>query len=83
MGRRRDKQSSSLREKAEKTWKDPKRALAATLSEAEARRVLHELQVHQLELEMQNEELRISRREVEAALARYAGLFDFAPIGLH
>ncbi len=49
--------------------------------DAEMRRLVHELQVHQIELEMQNDELRASRAEVEAVLQRYTELFDFAPIG--
>ncbi len=47
----------------------------------ETRRLLHELQVHQIELEMQNEELHRSRGEMEATLEKYTGLYDFAPIG--
>ena len=44
-------------------------------------RLLHELQVHQIELEMQNAELRLARSEVETVLERYADLYDFAPVG--
>lgn len=47
----------------------------------EAQRLVHELQVHKLELEMQNEELRSSRAQVEAGLQRYTELYDFAPVG--
>jgi PAS domain S-box-containing protein len=47
----------------------------------ENRRLLHELQVHQIELEMQNAELRQSRDEVEKALGEYTDLYDFAPVG--
>ncbi|MDX9884476.1 putative bifunctional diguanylate cyclase/phosphodiesterase [Thauera sp.] len=43
-------------------------------------RLLHELQVHQIELEMQNEDLRTSRAQVEAALKRYTELYDFSPL---
>jgi PAS domain S-box-containing protein len=50
-------------------------------SEPRMQSVLHDLNVHQLELELQNEELRSARVEMEAALARYTELFDFAPIG--
>jgi len=50
-------------------------------SEAEARRLVHELQVHQIELELQNESLRATQLEVEAGLRQYTELFDFAPIG--
>ncbi|HET8540898.1 MAG TPA: ATP-binding protein [Anaeromyxobacter sp.] len=49
--------------------------------DADVQRIVHELRVHQIELEMQNEELRGARAEVESALARYTELFDFAPIG--
>ncbi|MET0388782.1 MAG: ATP-binding protein [Polyangiales bacterium] len=42
---------------------------------------MHELEVHQVELELQNEELRRARTELEHGLARYTELFDFAPIG--
>ncbi|MRR58127.1 MAG: PAS domain S-box protein [Deltaproteobacteria bacterium] len=50
-------------------------------TEADMRRLLHELQVHQVELEMQNEELRRSREELEVSRNKYAKLYDFAPIG--
>jgi PAS domain S-box-containing protein len=47
----------------------------------ESQRLMHELQVHQIELELQNEELQGARAELEAGLARYSDLYDFAPIG--
>jgi signal transduction histidine kinase/ActR/RegA family two-component response regulator len=50
-------------------------------SSAQTQRLLHELRVHQIELEMQNEELRVSRAEVEAGLKRFTDLYDFAPVG--
>jgi PAS domain S-box-containing protein len=43
--------------------------------------LVHELQVHQIELEMQNSALQQSRVELEAALAGYTDLYDFAPVG--
>jgi hypothetical protein len=42
------------------------------LSPEDARKVLHELRVHQIELEMQNEELRRVQEELEASRARYS-----------
>jgi len=47
----------------------------------EARRLLHDLQVYQAELENQNDELRRSREELEASRDAYAELFNFAPVG--
>src|SRR5512140_2162865 len=48
---------------------------------ADQQKLLHELQVHQIELEMQNAELHRAEAEAEAARARYADLFDFSPVG--
>ncbi len=49
---------------------------------ADALALLHELQVHQVELDLQAEELRGSRAELEAALHRQMQLYDSAPVGL-
>jgi signal transduction histidine kinase/ActR/RegA family two-component response regulator len=47
----------------------------------ETQRLLHDLEVHQFELQQQNEELCQARRDISVALERYSDLFDFAPIG--
>ncbi|MGA2191338.1 MAG: PAS domain-containing protein [Steroidobacteraceae bacterium] len=48
---------------------------------AAALALLHELQVHQVELDLQDEELRRSRAELEATLDRQLQLYNFAPVG--
>ena len=50
-------------------------------SPEEMLRLIHELAVHKIELEMQQQELIASREELEKSLARYTDLYDFAPVG--
>ena len=69
----------NLRRRAEQRLRERKEAANLALRDPE--RVVHELEVHHVELEIQNEELRESRLELESALARYTEIFDFAPIG--
>lgn len=69
----------NLRRRAEERLRE--RKASERPQEVDLKRLLHELEVHQVELEMQNEELREARVEMESALARYTEMFEFAPIG--
>ena len=55
--------------------------LLEPLSSETAGRLLHELRVHQIELEMQNEELRVKQAELEVSQARYFNFYNLAPVG--
>ena len=74
------KDPATLREAAEARLQADAAPTTAR-ADADLLRLVHELQVHKIELEMQNSELRESRAEREAALARYTELYDFAPVG--
>ncbi len=71
---------AELRRRAEDKLNE-KTSASTPLEEADVRKLLHELQVHQIELEMQNEELRAAQQELETSRNRYADLYDFAPVG--
>ena len=76
----------NLRRQAEaRLSESAKKETTQPMKEADTLRLLHELQVHQIELEMQNEQLVQSQAEVEAGLKHYADLYnelyDFAPVG--
>ena len=73
--------SAELRRRAEERLRE-KTATAHPLgTEDDPRKLLHELQVHQIELEMQNAELRQARDEEAKAREMYTDLYDFAPAG--
>jgi PAS domain S-box-containing protein len=74
---------SSLRERAELLVSRKAPVVGkeqALLPLAETRKALHELQVHQIELEMQNEELRRVHEELDLARERYFDLYYLAPV---
>ena len=51
------------------------------ISPETTRRALHELRIHQIELEVQNDELRHSQEALDISLSRYFDLYDLAPVG--
>jgi chemotaxis family two-component system sensor kinase Cph1 len=70
----------ALRRKAEETLKELEGELAM-IPIGRVQDIVQELRVHQIELEMQNEELRRTQEELERSRSRYSYLYDFAPIG--
>ncbi|MFZ4535557.1 putative bifunctional diguanylate cyclase/phosphodiesterase [Propionivibrio sp.] len=73
-----------LRQRAEAIFREKATPLSESnesLSPEHIRLTLHELRVHQIELEMQNEELHRVQKELEASQARYFDLYDLAPVG--
>lgn len=73
--------AAELRRKAEERLRTEQATRRGARSEADALALVHELEVHQIELQMQNEELMQARLEVQKTLERYYDLFDFAPVG--
>ncbi len=69
-----------LRQRAEKRLSKKPSNLRKTPAE-DIQKLVHELQVHQIELEMQNEELRSAQEEIERSRSKYSDLYDFAPVG--
>ena len=75
---------NDLRRLAEGRLKESRSNLDSSAAEKsrDAIALVHELQVHQIELEMQNESLKLAKLETEDVLAKYSDLYDFAPMGL-
>jgi PAS domain S-box-containing protein len=79
-----DGKGTVLRQRAEGTARGRESLLPwdmQMVSSDDVRQKLHELLVHQIELEMQNDELRRTQAELEVAKARYLDLYDLAPVG--
>ena len=70
-----------LRKKAEDVLNSRNVKFNSENIEAETLKLIHELDVHQIELEMQNEELVLAKKKVEIDAEKYANLYDFAPFG--
>ncbi|HOW62442.1 MAG TPA: PAS domain-containing protein, partial [Candidatus Contendobacter sp.] len=73
--------TESLREQAEARLREQRVAVSRRQSDADNYRLLHELEVHQVELEMQNHALLDLREQLERSLEKYTDLYDFAPVG--
>jgi PAS domain-containing protein len=74
-------ETTILREAAEKVLKKKSSKTFGKFSETDSLKLIHELEVYQVELEMQNEELMKSRDEVRKANDKFTSLYDFAHTG--
>ena len=72
--------NTNLRQRAEDVL-DTNPELTPVLPTSDLQKLIHELQVHQVELEVQNEELRLAQSELALSRDAYAELYDFAPLG--
>ena len=73
--------AARLRQSAEERLKQQRPEAGSDRTEADTQRLLHELQVHQIELEMQNEELLRTGERLESEMEKYSDLYEFAPVG--
>ena len=73
--------AADLRRRAEGRLREQQKDTPPLRTDADTQRLLHELQVHQVELEMQNVELQEARDKMETLLEKHMDLYDFAPVG--
>ncbi|MDZ4770911.1 MAG: HAMP domain-containing sensor histidine kinase [Chloroflexota bacterium] len=73
--------TAALRQRAEQRLQ-MQISQAVDVSLEDAKKLIHDLHVHQIELELQNEELRATQLDLEASRLRYSDLYEFSPIGL-
>jgi len=71
----------NLRQRAEDLFKKKKVTKDSQLSKVDTLKLIHELEVHQIELELMNEELIQANQRATAAADKYCELYDFAPSG--
>jgi len=76
----RDAKTAELRNRAMETLKS-KSSSIENMPVEDVRKLVEELQIHQIELEMQNDELRSVQYELEQSRKKYSDLYDFAPVG--
>jgi signal transduction histidine kinase len=74
-------EGATLRRKAEEQLKKRQSTVSSQSSEADIWKLTHELQVHQIELELQNEELLLAKERADSVAEKYIELYDFAPSG--
>jgi len=79
MNRQGETKGDSLRKRAEKILSQKPEAVRKIPVE-DIKRLIHELDVYQIELDMQNDELRKAQAEIELSRAKYVDLYDFAPV---
>lgn len=72
--------TTALRRKAEKQLQTEAARLHGPQTREDLQRLVHELEVHRIELEMQNAELRRTQEELELSRNKYSELYDFSPI---
>jgi PAS domain S-box-containing protein len=73
--------TSVIRKNAEEEYARNQANKIESPIEVDAKKLLHELEVHRIELEMQNEELTRAKEQADLATEKYTGLYDFAPSG--
>ena len=74
-------EAANLRHKAEELLKKNSLKTSSISSAVEMQKLIHELEVQKIELELQNEELMLARSAAQEAAERYTELYDFAPSG--
>ncbi len=75
------KQISKLRQIAEKLLYKKEKVFEVSFSEQYNLRLIRELELHQIELESQNDELKLAKEKAELAEKKYTELYDFSPSG--
>jgi len=73
--------SANLQKQAEAVNRKRPLKSSSSLDDTKMRKLIQELETHQIELELQNEELRLAKAQITAYAEKYAELYDFAPLG--